>query len=34
MYDWPERHAEVDVGWAATWPTGCTGQPGAAAPCL
>jgi hypothetical protein len=18
MYDWPERHAEVDVGWAAT----------------
>ena len=30
LYDWPERHAEVDVGWAATGPTGCTGQPGAA----
>jgi hypothetical protein len=32
MYDWPERHAEVDIGWAAaSGPTGCTGQPGAAA---
>jgi hypothetical protein len=31
MDDWPEQHAEVDVGWAATGPTGWTGQPGAAA---
>jgi len=30
MYDWPERHAEVDVGWAATGPVGWAGQPGAA----
>jgi hypothetical protein len=22
MDDWPERHAEVDVGWAATGPPG------------
>jgi hypothetical protein len=29
--DWPERHAEVDIGWAATGPAGCTGQPAAAA---
>jgi hypothetical protein len=26
----PEQHAEVDVGWAATGPTGCTGQADAA----
>lgn len=32
MDDWPGRHAEVDIGWAAaSGPTGCTGQPGAAA---
>ena len=31
MDDWPERHAEVGVGWAATGPTGWTGQLGAAA---
>lgn len=31
MYDWPEQHAEVGVGWAATWSTGCIGQPGTAA---
>jgi len=32
MDDWPERHAEVDIGWAAaSGPAGCTGQPGAAA---
>ena len=31
MDDRPERHAEVDIGWAATGPAGCTGQPAAAA---
>ena len=31
MDDWPARHAEVDIGWAASIPARCTGQPGAAA---
>jgi hypothetical protein len=30
MDDRPEQHAEVNIGWAASGPTGCTGQPGAA----